>query len=312
MRCVLKRDACIAVLVLEILLSFCLAPEAMAQSVNIPLQLEQAADGVILTINVGINGGPARPYLFDTGSGLFNAFYTSAAAFGGLPSNMASQGLPTGIFYNYGDNPNGSPNEYDSNAIKVPSLTFYATPASASGVTLNAVTPNGSASNFLVNAVYAHNGNMIDANTAALQSVSVPGYNFAGYYGVFGADGFADFFRGGTANTPFTPATNNNTVVIGGILGQAVVAGTTAGYIVAANGQALSALPTGEGQVPGSTVNGPQPTQCAIVSCNPAVILGLTPALLAQFARPTRSPQHRRPRHFQIPAHQPCSIIRSI
>jgi hypothetical protein len=200
MRCVLKRDACIAVFVLGFLPGVWLPPSAMAQSFNIPLQLEQAADGVILTINVGINGRPARPYLFDTGSGLFNAFYTSAAAFGGLPSNMASQGLPTGIFYNYGDNPNGSPNEYDSNVIKVPSLTFYATPTSASGVTLNAVTPNGSASNFLVNAVYAHNGNMIDANTAALQSVSVPGYNFAGYYGVFGADGFADLFRGGTAN----------------------------------------------------------------------------------------------------------------
>lgn len=283
MRCVPKMAAVFAALVLVALTAFCFSPEAIAQSLNIPLQLEQAADGVILTINVGINGGPARPYLFDTGSGLFNAFYTSAAAFGGLPSNMASQGLPTGIFYNYGDNPNGSPNEYDSNVIKVPSLTFYATPASASGVTLNAVTPNGSASNFLVNAVYAHNGNMIDANTAALQSASVPGYNFAGYYGVFGADGFADFFRGGTANTPFS-VTNNNTAVIGGILGQAVVAGTTAGYIVAANGQALSALPTGEGQVPGSTVNGPQPTQCAIASCNPAVILGLTPALLAQFA----------------------------
>jgi autotransporter-associated beta strand protein len=35
--------------------------------------------------------------------------------------------------------------------------------------------------------------------------------------------------------------------------------------------------------VPGSTVNGPQPTHCAIASCDPAVMLGLTPALLAQF-----------------------------
>ena len=92
MRCVLKRDACIAVLVLGILPGFCLTPEALAQSLNIPLQLEQAADGVILTVNVGINGGPARPYLFDTGSGLFNALYTSPAAFGGLSGNMASQG----------------------------------------------------------------------------------------------------------------------------------------------------------------------------------------------------------------------------
>ena len=285
MRCVLKRDACIAVLVLGILPGFCLTPEALAQSLNIPLQLEQAADGVILTVNVGINGGPARPYLFDTGSGLFNALYTSPAAFGGLSGNMASQGLPTGIFYNYGDNPSGSPNEYDSNAIYVPSLTFYVTPTSTSGVTLNATTPSGASSNFIVNAVYAHDGKYIDANTPALQSISTPGYSFGGYWGVFGADAFVDLFQGGHASLP-TPGgdTNHSTVAIGGILGQAVVPGTTAGYIVAANGQALSALSTGEGPVPGSTVNGPQPTQCAIASCNPAVILGLTPALLAQFA----------------------------
>jgi hypothetical protein len=94
---------------------------------------------------------PARSYLFDTGSGLFNALYTSPAAFGGLSGNMANQGLPTGIFYNYGDNPSGSPNEYDSNAIYVPSLTFYATPTSTSGVTLNATTPSGASSNFIVN-----------------------------------------------------------------------------------------------------------------------------------------------------------------
>jgi uncharacterized protein with beta-barrel porin domain len=257
----------------------------MAQSVNIPLQLEQAADGVILTINVGINGGPARPYLFDTGSGVFNAFYTSAAAFGGLPGNMASSGLPTGLCYNYGDNPNGTPNEYDSNLIAVPSLTFYATPASTSGVTLNATTPSGAASTFRVNAAYAHDGTQIDTSTQALQAVSVPGYTFGGYWGVFGADGLVEVFTGGSHPLAKQPdVIEDTTRSVGGILGQAVIAGTTAGYIVAANGQALSSLQTGEGAVPGSTVNGPQPTQCAIASCNPAVILGLTPALLAQFA----------------------------
>jgi hypothetical protein len=109
--------AVFAALVLVALTAFCFSPETIAQSLNIPPQLAQAADGVILTINVGINGGPARSYLFDTGSGLFNALYTSPAALGGLSGNMASQGLPTGIFYNYGDNPSGSPNEYDSNTI---------------------------------------------------------------------------------------------------------------------------------------------------------------------------------------------------
>jgi hypothetical protein len=134
----------------------CFAPPVLAQSINIPLQLERANDGVILTINVGINGGPARPYLFDTGSDIFNAYYTSAAAFGGLPGNMASIGLPTSTKTTYGDS--GPSNEYDSNVLAVPYLTFHATPTATSGLTLNAVTPNGTASNFLVNAVYAHDG----------------------------------------------------------------------------------------------------------------------------------------------------------
>jgi outer membrane autotransporter protein len=277
MSCTLKKCARLAVFALALWAAcICLAPAAIAQSLDIPLQLEQGASGVILTINVGINGAAPRPYLFDTGSGVFNAYY-SAAAFGGLPKNMASSGLPTGVKYDYGDG--SATNEYDSNVIAVPSLSFYATPTSTSGVTLNAVTSSGSSSNFLVNAVYAHGTNLINANSPALQATPT----FSGYYGIFGADGFAQFVTGGQAT--ITPAVvNNSSVVVGGILGQAVVPGTTAGYVVAANGQALSSLQTAEGQVPGSSVNGPQATQCAIASCSPGVILGLTPAVLAQFA----------------------------
>jgi outer membrane autotransporter protein len=276
MSCTLKkclRPAAFVLAPCAICLS--LAP-ASAQSVDIPLQLEQGNGAVILTINVGINGAAPRPYLFDTGSNVFNAYY-SAAAFGGLPKNMASSGLPTGIGYSYGDG--SASNEFDSNVIKVPSLTFYATPTSTSGVTLNAVTPGGSASSFLVNAVYARDGTLINANSPALQATPT----FSGYYGIFGADGLASILTGGNASV--TPAVvNNSSVVVGGILGQAVVPGTTAGYVVAANGQALSSLQTAEGQVPGSSVNGVQATQCAIASCSPSVMLGLTPALLAQFA----------------------------
>jgi hypothetical protein len=277
MSCTLRKCARPAVLSLALWIAcICLAPEALAQSLDIPLQLEQGNSGVILTINVGINGAAPRPYLFDTGSGVFNAYY-STAAFGGLPKNMASSGLPTGVKYDYGDG--SASNEFDSNVIAVPSLTFYATPTSASGVTLNAATPSGSSSGFLVNAVYARDGNLITANSPALQATPT----FSGYYGIFGADGFAQFVTGGQATT--TPAVvNNSSVVVGGILGQAVVPGTTAGYVVAANGQALSSLQTAEGQVPGSSVNGPQATQCAIASCSSGVILGLTPAVLAQFA----------------------------
>lgn len=259
----------------------CLAPPVLAQSINIPLQLERANDGVILTINVGINGGPARPYLFDTGSEVFNAYYTSAAAFGGLPPNMASSGLATSTKTLYGDS--GASNEYDANVLAVPSLTFYATPTSRSGVTLNAVTPSGAASQFIVNAVYAHDG-LITDTTPALQSSA----SFSGYYGIFGADGVAQTLRGGRATTasPSGECTSGGSpcsTVVGGILGQAVVPGTTAGYIVAANGLSLSTLKTSEGTVPGALINGTQSTQCAIASCDPNVILGLTPALLAQF-----------------------------
>lgn len=260
----------------------CFAPPVLAQSVDIPLQLARANDGVILTINVGINGGAPRPYLFDTGSDIFNAYYTSAAAFGGLPGNMASSGLPTGTRTVYGDS--GPSNEFDANVITVPSLTFYATPTATSGVTLNAVTPGGASSNFLVNAVYYHGGEISDS-TSPLQANSV----FSGYYGIFGANGVAQILRGGLASHMASPncvtGGTECTAVVGGVLGQAVVPGTSAGYIVAANGLSLSTLNINEGPgiVPGSLVNGTQATQCAIASCGPAVILGLTPALLAQF-----------------------------
>ena len=37
-------------------------PAAFAQSINIPLQLAQSADGVRLIVNVGIGGQAPRPY----------------------------------------------------------------------------------------------------------------------------------------------------------------------------------------------------------------------------------------------------------
>jgi autotransporter-associated beta strand protein len=256
-------------------------PQATAQSVNIPLQYEAGGNGLILTINVGINGGAARPYLFDTGSGVFNAYY-SAAAFGGISGNMAAQGLPTGLAYSYGDGSNPS-NEFDSNLVKVPSLTFYATPTSGSGVTLNATTSNGSPSSFLVNAVYAHGGYINDA-TAPLAATST----FSGYYGIFGADALTTYFVGQGASTPVPTGQPTYTapgpgVATGGVLGQAVVPGTTAGYVVAANGQSISSLLPPGATAPGITTNGPQTSHCAIASCDPTVILGLTPEVLAQF-----------------------------
>ena len=278
--------------VLGLLLGLSMTPAALAQSLDIPLQYEQGASGLILTINVGINGATQRPYLFDTGSGIFNAYYSSPAVFGGIAGQVTSaipaypNGLPTGVVYKYGDGQ--ATNEFDVNIVAVPSLTFYATPNSTSGVTLNAVTPNGTPSNFLVGAVYGHVSSQgkQESITEPLAATS----SFSGYYGIFGADALAQLVSYKPIANPPTDLPpisnpNNPSVPIGGILGQAVLPGATAGYIVAANGQSLgSQLGAGAVPVPGSSVNGPQASGCAIASCGPGVMLGLTPALLAQFA----------------------------
>jgi uncharacterized protein with beta-barrel porin domain len=253
---------------------------ASAQSLDIPLQLAQSSDGVRLIVNIGIDGQLPRSYMFDTGSSIFNAAY-SASAFGSIPSNMSAPsalyptGLPTGVSYSY-----TSGNTFTGNLVSTPSLTFYATTSAASGVTLNATAPGGAASGFTINAVYDRNGSPISTQTP-LQSI--PGV-FGGIYGIFGAGDFATYRTGTNPGQPgVTP--NTTTAVVGGVLGQAVVAGTTAGYVVAANGQPLSGLATGPGvgPNPGSTVNGPQVGQ-NVTSCSPCVMLGLTPALIAQFS----------------------------
>jgi hypothetical protein len=231
----------------------------MAQSVDIPLNLTYSSSGVLLTINVGIGGQAPQSYIFDTGSQVFLAQYSSAA-FGSVPSSM--NGLPTGVSQIYGCGCG-----YTYNLVGVPSLTFYPTATSTSGgVTLNAVTPSGAASTFTIGAITAD------------QNISVPDSPVAGVYGgdygVFGAGNFAYSATG----------TNNITVTTGGVLGQAVVPGTTAGYVVAANGQPLSSLNTGGSPVPEASVNGPQVVGQSVTSCSPCVMTGLTPALLAQFA----------------------------
>ena len=268
--------------VLGLLLGVALARAAVAQSIDIPLQLQQTSDGVLLTINVGIGGQNPQSYVFDTGSPVFNAFY-SASAFGSVPSNMSSptalfpNGLPTGVGTFYGD---GS--SIIGNLVGVPSLTFYPTPStpagSSSGVTLNAITSSGAPSAFIINAIYNYQPPSGPSSLAPIGAI--PGL-YGGYYGIFGAGNFAEFVTGTNPGGGVTP--NTTTTAVGGVLGQAVMPGLTAGYVVAANGQPLSALPTGtDPQDPGATTDGPQVGQ-TVTSCSPCVMLGLTPALLAQF-----------------------------
>ena len=257
--------------------------DATAQSTDIPLQLVQSSGGVRLTINIGIGGGNPRPYLFDTGSAPFNAFY-SPTAFGSVPSYMSAStalfpnGLPTGVNYSY-----GSGYTYTGNFVGVPSLTFYPTssvPAnSPTGVTLNAITPSGTPSAFIMNAIYNRSGHGRSGPMAG-PTEGIPGV-FGGLYGIFGAGDFADTAKGHDPGIPgVTP--NTSKAAYGSVLGQAVIPGTTSGYVVAANGQPLAGLQTGTSVNPGAYANGTQIGQ-TVTSCSPCVMLGLTPALLAQF-----------------------------
>lgn len=111
----LRRFARIATLVP--VLGLAAVTPTLAQSLDIPLQLVDATTGVSSTgvpntgvrliVNVGIGGAQPYPYLFDTGSNLFNAAYLPAsgkmlsANFGNVPSSMAN--LPTGVVYGYTD-----------------------------------------------------------------------------------------------------------------------------------------------------------------------------------------------------------------
>jgi len=284
----LRRIAKTATLALVVGLAA--ATPTFSQSLNIPLQMVDSSAGVRLIINVGIGGAPAYPYLFDTGSNLFNAAYLPASGkmlstnFGNVPSSMAN--LPTGVTYGYTD---GS--TYVGNFVTVPSLSFYSSATSNSpSVVLNAVTPSGGQGAFVINAVTnrcakgytspncppINGGEYMNKSTPNQLPLEANGSAFSGLYGTFGAGNFADV----TSTSDHASITG---VAFGGVLGQAVVQNTTAGYIVAANGYPLKLVPTTTGQpVTGATVNGPQVGQ-NVTSCSPCVILGLTPQLLAQF-----------------------------
>ena len=231
---------------------------ALAQSVAIPLNYavntgynygSPSSPALILTINIGVNGGAAQPYAFDTGSAIF---LTPNGTFSGTPSNTVS--LDT-----YGGVANFTGNIYQTSAS---SLQFYASPGSTTGgVTLS------TSGNYNVTSYTSYT--LSDHNSVNLQQP----FGTAAV-GVFGADAQA-----------FTSPTGQN---LGGVFGQTFLPGTTAGYIVSANGQSLAALNAQLGSnivggPLGSTQQGIQSVPTSVTSCNPCVTVGLTPALLAQF-----------------------------
>jgi len=233
---------------------------AQAQT-NIPLQLVTVpgAPGSAyqrLVINVGVGGGAPHPYLFDTGSALFNA----PAAFIGSTDSI----LADGASYTYGDG-----NGYYGDLATVPSISFY-----APGASTPVATETAGSAGYVVNEVQDHLlGNNPGGGAQPITIYNPSNHQYTTYwiqptypnninnapplegiiYGTFGAGDFTTIVNNGTA-----PGTSKYTnVAVGSILGQS----TTSGYVVAANGTA--------GQ--------------NVTNCSPCVMLGLTPALLAQF-----------------------------
>ena len=261
------------------------APAAWADPptspVHIPLELllvQQSATFPTqyrLGINVGINGGQPRLYLFDTGSALFNAAYTPAFWPGIAPSNNAGTGNApvttvtngSGVQYCYGANL-ASCRGWQGNIVQVGQVSFY--DASSTLVSSLSASPG-----YQVNAVY---NQYIGGAATLITGTAVP-VEEGVFYGVFGAG-------------QFTTQLGNYTA--GGVLGQTMVSGPNIiaqGYVVAANGQANPA----SAAVPAATPNVPLPgangvnvliggSRQSVTSCSPCVTLGLTPQMLGQFA----------------------------
>jgi autotransporter-associated beta strand protein len=247
-------------------LSIGLAPTfALAQSVAIPLNYAVntgynygtpiANPTLILTINVGVSGGAAQPYAFDTGS---SVFLTPNSVLAGGTSTVLAAGLSS--VESYGS-PAGATFGGNLYQIKASSLQFYATPgATSGGVSLSA------------------SGNYNVASYTSLNGTTLPSLPFGtAAVGVFGASGLG-FFNNASGTS----------IGLGGVLGQTLLPNTTAGYVVSANGQSLAALNSMLGaSIPGGPVTTAQQSiqtvPQSVTSCNPCVTVGLTPALLAQF-----------------------------
>ena len=234
---------------------------ARAQSVDVPLNFAlntgynygaapTTSNPVLtLTINVGVNGAAAQAYAFDTGSA---EFLTPNGVFGNAPSQSGLSAVETYTGNTFG----GSVYQ-----ISASSLKFYA----AAGATSGGISLSTS-------------GNYNVASYTSLNNGALPAQPFGtAVVGVFGSEPQA-----------FNVAGTSPQVSMGGIFGQTILPNTTAGWVVSANGQSLSALNAQLGtSIPGGPAgNGQQSAQTvpqSVTNCNPCVTVGLTPALLAQF-----------------------------
>jgi len=180
-----------------------------------------------LTALIGIGDQRPQRYTFDTGSNTFFTQYVKEV-YGDItipqtPNSIFPAGLPQNIKYGYGD----GFLSFVGTLVGIPSVTFYPSPSSASGVTITAQTPSGAPSAFIANAAIS----MKNKNTGFDGPITKLEPTFPGIYGDFGAGYWVT-----PVNPPssITPAQGGQ---FSGILGQAVIPGTSPGYVVAINGE---------------------------------------------------------------------------
>jgi uncharacterized protein with beta-barrel porin domain len=237
-----------------------------AQSVDIPLNYAintganygfSATNPVlILTINVGVNGGPAQTYAFDTGSSVFVA---PSSVYAGGTSTVLASGVTV---ESYGGSTTST---FTGDLYQIPasSLKFYGSAGATSGGISLSTTGSYNVASYT----------SYSLSTGAPTS-SRP---FGTSVGVFGASALA-----------FTKMVGKKDFGLGSVIGQSNLTNAMAGYIVSANGQSLAALNQQlNTSIPGGPVTGaPQSIQNvpqSVTSCNPCLTVGLTPALIAQF-----------------------------
>ena len=260
-----------------------LTTQAHAQPLTIPLQHYDAAGGT-LGITIGINGGAPQPYLFDTGSALFNVLYNPATWGGGGPTAPNST-VPRGQnqFYCYGSQPC-----YQGNIVQMPTLSFYAAGAAAGAtpaVTLSAT------QGYQISAVFQSvnsDTNRVTQRFPDWYQNGNPPPLYGTFYGIFGTGNFAST---STAQaTPGGPQTDGP--IVGGVLGQTIVPGALhQGFVVAANGQPNPSTFDANGQSGRRVINPPTGNQIVTIGgqqqqvspCLSCVLVGLTPALIGQF-----------------------------
>lgn len=236
-----------------------IAAELRAQTaapVNIPL--EYRPDATKLAINIGINGGAPKPYVFDTGSPVFNAVYNPTW----WPGVPASSSLLTNAQFCLGNSSSTFCRGYPGNLVQVPSLAFYQTTSAQTPAATLAASPG-----YVVNAAYVYG---VSPGFYALPPFTSPpldGY----FYGTFGAGDFATNVTTNT-NPSLEPQYRvKSGYFAGGVLGQTLVSGVTQGYVVAANGQRnLVSSTNPPQQVNGIKVSIGGQTLQPVTSCSPA------------------------------------------